>query len=82
MMKHILVALALCAAASPALAEDGGVVGQLVTPNGTPITGYPVVVSGKTESGRRAGLDFYDRLHWNLYGERAASGALHLRSGQ
>src|SRR5262249_2437046 len=37
MMKRILVVLAFCAAASPAFAEDGGVVGKLVTPNGTPI---------------------------------------------
>ena len=51
MMKRILVGLAFCAAASPAFAEDGGVVGKLVTPNGTPIKGYLVVVSGKTESG-------------------------------
>ena len=51
MMKRILVGLAFCAAASPAFAEDGGLVGKLVTPNGTPIKGYPVVVSGKTECG-------------------------------
>ena len=51
MKKRILVGLAFCAAASPAFAEDGGVVGKLVTPNGTPIKGYLVVVSGKTESG-------------------------------
>jgi hypothetical protein len=72
-MKRILVGLAFCAAASPAFAEDGGVVGKLVTPNGT---------SDKRLSGRRfwqnrvrprAGLDFRDRLHRNLYGERAAS---------
>src|SRR5262245_36663514 len=51
MKKRILVGLAFCAAASPAFAEDGGVVGKLVTPNGTPIKGYLVVISGKTESG-------------------------------
>ena len=51
MKKRILVGLAFCAAASPAFAEDGGVVGKLVTPNGTPIKGNLVVVSGKTESG-------------------------------
>jgi hypothetical protein len=39
MKKRILVGLAFCAAASPAFAEDGGVVGKLVTPNGTPIKG-------------------------------------------
>jgi len=31
MMKRILVGLAFCAAASPAFAEDGGVVGKLVS---------------------------------------------------
>jgi len=51
MKIFILAVVLICTATAEGLAQQGEVKGTLSTPAGTPVEGYPVIISGAGQSG-------------------------------
>lgn len=82
MKAFILATVLICTATAEGLAQQGEVKGRLSTPAGTPVEGYPVIISGAGQSGRANRLDILHQLDGRVPSRAIAPWSIYRGSGQ